>query len=40
MVDIDTTIGTQGVNFLPGCGGSINLVSLCGCTVNATCPAS
>ena len=40
MVDIDATLGMRGINFLPGCGGTINFVSLCACTIDVTCSAS
>lgn len=40
MIDIQFTNEIRGINFLPGCGGTINLVSLCGCSADAGCPAS
>lgn len=40
MADIKIVNESKGINFIPGCGGSINLVPLCGCTADLQCPSS
>jgi hypothetical protein len=41
MADIKIVNESKGIiNFIPGCDGSINLVSLCGCEVDLQCPSS